>query len=249
MEQGLNKKTININNGLIVENENNVRENINYYLSRNANTGNIMVRQVQEEITNLNDVRNNERYHITRNEGEVLAVSDNSLQLAFPNFNGNAFFGIRKRDNRYFLSRTPALTDYVFETDNLIHFASFKVFGVNLSRLVHVVNTSGKIIKIGLAHINLNTQEGLIDREYRFTIIINNINAQSLTPINESNSVGSSFSRVANIENQNLFVNAGDILGIRYQRDANSNTGQYCQVRLTVDTNARPDNFLTNNIP
>ena len=86
MEQGLNKKTINVNNGLIVENENNVRENLNYYLSRNDNTGNIMVRQVQEEITNLNDVRNNERYHITRNEGEVLAVSDNKSPTCFSQF-------------------------------------------------------------------------------------------------------------------------------------------------------------------
>ena len=247
MEQGLNKKTINVNNGLIVENENNVRENLNYYLSRNANTGNIMVRQVQEEITNLNDVRNNERYHITRNEGEVLAVSDNSLQLAFPNFNGNAFFGIRKKNNTYFLSRTPALSDYVFETENLTHFASFNVLGNNSSRIVHVVNTTGKIIKIGLLHVN-SKNEGLINREYRFNIIVNNENG-NLISINESNSVGNSFSRVVDIKNLNRFVNAGDVLGIRYNRDANNNTGNYCQVRITVDTNARPDNFLVNNIP
>ena len=247
MEQGLNKKTINVNNGLIVENENNVRENLNYYLSRNDNTGNIMVRQAQEEITNLNDVRNNERYHITRIEGEVLAVSDYSLQLAFPNFNGNAFFGIRKKNNTYFLSRTPALSDYVFETENLTHFASFNVLGNNSSRIVHVVNTTGKIIKIGLLHVN-SKNEGLINREYRFNIIVNNENG-NLISINERNSVGNSFSRVVDIENLNRFVNAGDVLGIRYNRDANNNTGNYCQVRITVDTNARPDNFLVNNIP
>ena len=139
------------------------------------------------------------------------------------------------------------MSDYVFETENLTHFASFNVLGNNSSRIVHVVNTTGKIIKIGLLHVN-SKNEGLINREYRFNIIVNNEN-ENLISINERNSVGNSFSRVVDIENLNRFVNAGDTLGIRYNRDANNNTGNYCQVRITVDTNARPDNFLVNNIP
>ena len=97
-------------------------------------------------------------------------------------------------------------------------------------------------------HVDLSSYEGLINRQYRFNVIIND-EQQELFAINPDNSVGSSLSRTLDVENFNIFVNAGDSLGIRYQRDANANEGNYCQVRVTVDTNARQSNFGERRIP
>ena len=56
-------------------------------------------------------------------------------------------------------------------------------------------------------------------------------------------------SMTRDIESLNIFVNQGDCLGLRYVVGSNGRTGDYCQVRLTVDANARQNNFGGDQIP
>ena len=243
MEQGLNKKTINVNNGLIVENESNVLENINYYLSRNSNTNNIVVRQAQEEISNLDGVQDNERYHITRSGGNVLPILDNSLRLSASNLSQNPIFGIKKLGNNYSITRVPALIELIFETDNLQFGYRFKVFGVESSRTVHVCNLTGKLVKFGFVHLNLGNNQGLIDRKYRFNLRFNNSGTRAIV-VARNQGAGSNRSKTIDTENLNIFFNDGDTIGLNYENaDNRGNTGNYCQVKLTIDVNARQESF------
>ena len=274
MEQGLNNQiTSNItnidsitegntyvltrnNNNIIVEqNTENIaglntvnRFNI-YGLTRNLNNE-LVPDQLPDLILNTEQVVSDTDYVITRDGGENLIareLGENNVRIPKP-ITGDLFYAIRKQGNNFTLNRTPALTDYIFEAEELQFFATFNVFSMRSSRAVHVCNTSGKIVKIGLLHVDLSSYEGLINREYRFNVIIND-NNQQLIAINPNNSVGSSSSRTLDVENFNIFINAGDFLGIRYQRDGGANEGNYCQVRVTVDTNARRSGFDERGIP
>ena len=231
----------------IISNIDSVNESTNYVITRDSNS-NVVVEELSETIQNLNAVADNQRYHITRRVGNVLAILDRSIQIPTPNDIADLVYAIRVNNNNYTLTRTPALTDYVFETDDLQFFATFNVLGSRSSRSVHVCNTSGKLIKLGLLHVDLSINEGLINRQYRFNLIQND-NTRQLISIDPNNSVGNSRSRSLDIEDFNIFVLSGDTLGIMYQRDGGANLGNYCQVRITVDTNARQNNFGENQIP
>ena len=220
-----------------------------YGITRNLNNE-LVPDQLPDLILNTGQVVANTDYIITRDEGENLIareLGENNVRIPKPD-TGDLFYAIRKQGNNFTLNRTPALTDYIFETSDLQFFATFEVFGQRSSRIVHVCNTSGKVVKFGLLHIDINTAEGLINNQYTFQIIINNVN-RTLFTINLDNSVGDNISRTMDIEHFNIFVNQGDCLGIRYSRSGSVNSGNYCQARFTIDTNARQDNFGLREIP
>ena len=122
----------------------------------------------------------------------------------------------------------------------------FKVFGFGVSRALQVCNLTGKLVKIGFVHLNLQNAEGLIDRQYRFIIRVNDRNVRAVT-ISENSGAGSDRARTIDTESFNIFFNGGDIIGLGYENiNDNSNTGNYCQVKLTIDTNARGGNNFGN---
>ena len=231
----------------IISNINSVNQSTNYVLTRDENN-NVVVEEQAVQIQNLSGIADNERYHITRRVGNVLAILDRSIQLPIPNIAQDILFAIRKQGDNYSITRTPALSDYVFETDDLQFFSSFNVLGTRASRAVHVCNLTGKLVKFGLLHVNLSNNQGLINRQYRFNVTINDRNTR-LISVNTNTGSGSSRSRTIDTENLNIFFSGGDTLGIRYQRGGGANTGNYCQVRLTVDANARQEHFGNFHLP
>ena len=134
--------------------------------------------------------------------------------------------------------------EYTFYTNNLELFANFDILGELGSRCVHVVNASCKIIKFGIIHVTTFRSTGLIDSDYEFEFIINNINQPPFT-ITLDNSVGTDRARTIDLENLNLFLNAGDCIGIRYN---SGNIGNYMQARILVDTNRRQGDFNSESI-
>ena len=228
---------------------NTVSQDGEFILTRN-NNNQLRVAPAQERIGNLNGIQNNTRYHLTRNNQEVTILEDNSVQIAIPQ-TGNLVYAVRRQGtNAFTLTRTPALTEYTFFTNSLQNNASFDVLGVRGSRCIHVINTSGLISKFGLLHVTTFRSIGLIDRAYNFEIIHNNINLPLLN-ISPNNAVTDNEGRSAtrDIENLNIFVNQGDCIGVRYVVGSNGRTGDYCQVRITIDANARRNNFGRSDIP
>ena len=231
----------------IISNIDDVTSEAKYVITRNEDDK-VIVEEESAEIQNLDDVQNNERYHITRREGNILAVLDSSLQLSNSNLSESLIFGIRKSGNNYFITRVPALIEFIFETDDLQFGNSFNVLGSGLSRAVHVCTLTGKLVKLGFVHVNLADGRGLIDRQYRFILRVNDRNTRSLT-IAANSGAGSNRSRTTDTEAFNIFFNGGDIIGLGYENIRNSNTGNYCQVKLTVDTNARQERFGQFHLP
>ena len=225
---------------------NTVTQDNEFILTRN-NNNQLRVAPAQERIGNLNGIQNNTRYHLTRNNQEVTVLEDNSVQIAIPQ-TGNLLYAVRRQGNNAFsMTRVPNIIEYVFTTNNLIDNARFDILGVTGSRCVSVVNSTGKLIKIGILHVTQQRTNGLIDRNYSFELIINNIN-QTTFVVNYPGG-GPLRTLVQDIENLNYFLNEGDSIGLRYVPTGNHNTGNYCEVRLTLDTNARNDNFGGSNIP
>ena len=241
MEQGIGN-TENTQQPPLISNIDVVTANTGYILTRN-NENNVVVEEQGEQIANLNTVRGNRRYQLTRNNGNVEAQEDTSVNIQTPNTN-NLLYAVRGNNNQFTLTRTPAIMDYVFATNDLQNNAAFDVLGVRGSRCVHVCNASGKIVKFGLLHVSGFRNVGLIDRSYSFEIIINDVN-QRIFALTLDNSVGDNGgrSRTMDVENLNMFVNQGDCIGLRYVAGSDARTGNYCEVRITVDANARRDNF------
>ena len=239
MEQGIGNAEITQQPPLI-SNIDVVSNNTGYIITRN-NNNEVVVEEQTEPIENLNNVRNGNRYHLTRNNGNLTTTQDQSVQIPTPN-TGDLFYAIRREGNDFTLFRTPAVMEYVFSTNNLVANANFDVLGNTASRNVHVCNASGKIVKFGFLHTTLLRNVGLIDRTYRFEIIINDINMQEFR-LTLNNSTGSAISRTRDMENQNLFVEQGDSIGLRYVTGRNSNTGNYAQARIMIDINARNTNL------
>ena len=239
MEQGIGN-TENTQQPPLISNIDVVTENTGYILTRNNNQE-VVVEEQPELIQNLNNVQNGNRYHLTRNNGNLTTTQDQSIQIPTPN-TGDFFYAIRREGNNFTLFRTPAVMEYVFSTNNLIANANFDVLGTRASRNVHVCNASGKIVKFGFLHTTSIRNAGLIDRAYRFEIIINDVNRQEFT-LDLTNSTGSEISRTRDMENQNLFVEQGDSIGLRYVAQSSSNTGNYAQARIMIDINARNTNL------
>ena len=246
MEQG--NQNINNNNtqnttSSVFSNSDSVTENTGYQI-RTDNNNNLTLEE-NERINDKNNIINGLRYHLTRNQGNLTITQDNSVQIETPNI-FNRLYAVRSQGNQFTLTRTPAITEYTFFTNSLQNNASFNILGVTGSRCVHVINTSGLISKIGLLHVTTFRSIGLIDRLYFFEIIHNNINLPlfSLNPDNAATAISvGRRSMTVDIENLNMFVEQGDCIGIRYVVGTNGRTGDYCQVRLTVDANARRNNF------
>ena len=201
----------------------------------NTATGN------DQQVTNLGSLQPNTRYHLTRNNGNVEAEEDNTVQKPTPN-TGDLFYAIRREGNNFTLFRTPAVMEYIFTTNNLTANANFNVLNILASRNLHVCNASGKIVKFGFLHTTLLRNVGLIDKEYRFEIIINDVNQPEFT-LNFTNSTGNEISRTRDVENLNLFVEQGDSIGLRYVVYPGANSGNYAQARIMIDINARNTNL------
>ena len=238
MEQGIGN-TENTQQPPLISNIDVVSNNTGYILTRNNNKE-VAVEEQPEPIQNLN---NGNRYHLTRNNGNLQTTQDQSIQIPTPT-STNLIYAVRGNGNAYTLTRTPAIMEYVFATNSLQNNASFEVLGERGSRCVHVCNASGKLVKIGLLHVTTFRSVGLIDRNYSFEIILNNINQQFFN-FTIADSVGNNDgrSRTMVIEHLNLFVNQGDCIGLRYVQGRNGRTGDYCEVRIMVDCNARQNNF------
>ena len=252
MEQGINQNnqanTQDLTSSVFINTET-ISSNTGYQI-RSDNNNNLYLEE-NERINHKNNIVNGLRYHLTRNQGSLTVSEDSSIQIETPNI-FNRLYAVRSQGNQFTLTRTPALTEYTFFTNSLQNNASFDILGERGSRCVHVINTSGLISKIGVLHVTTFRSIGLIDRLYFFEIIHNNINLPliSLNPSNAATSIRvGRRSMTVDIENQNIFVEAGDCIGIRYVVGQNGRTGDYCQVRLTVDTNARRDNFGGSLIP
>ena len=204
-----------------------------------------------EKINNKNTISNNQRYHLTRNQGNLTVTQDDSIRLSTPS-TGNLVYAIRKQENNYTLTRTPALLNFRFITNNLRIGTFFEEVRNARSRILHVVNYNCKIVKIGVLHTNPQRNGGLIDRDYIFQIIING----NFQPRFTVNYLGENRTRqltlVQNIENLNYFLNEGDTLGLNYNGSGGDNGGNavanYCEVILTVDINARREGFEEVNI-
>ena len=231
----------------IFTNAGNVTENTGYQI-RTDNNNNLSLEE-NERIRNKNTIQNGLRYHLTRNQGNLTVTQDSSVQVETPTV-FNQLYAIRGQGNQFTLTRTPALTKYTFFTNSLQNNASFDILGERGSRCVHVCNASGLLVKIGVLHVTTFRSIGLIDRAYFFEIIHNNID-QQLFSVRPDNSVTTNDGRSAtlDIEFLNIFVNQGDCLGVRYVQGTNGRTGDYCQVRLMVDANARQNNFGGTQIP
>ena len=244
MEQGNQiNQNITQNNTSVFSNSDIISANTGYQI-RTDNNNNLTLEE-NERINDKNNIINGLRYHLTRNQGNLTVSQDNSVQIESPNI-FNRLYAVRSQGNLFTLTRTPAITEYTFFTNSLQNNASFDILGVRGSRCVHVINTSGLLSKIGVLHVTQFRSVGLIDRLYFFEIIHNNINLPlfSLNPDNAATAIRAGRrSMTVDIENLNIFVEQGDCIGIRYVVGQNGRTGDYCQVRLTIDANARRNNF------
>ena len=251
MEQG-NQSNNNIQNtnspSTLFNNIDTITVNTGYQIRTNEN--NNLRLEENERINDKNNIVNGLRYHLTRNQGSLTVSEDSSIQIEQPNV-FNLLYAVRSQGNQFTLTRTPNLVDYIFVSNNLRLGAVFNVLGSERSRCVSVVNFSGKLIKIGILHVTSQRTNGLINRNYIFQLIINNGFRQPITV----NFPGGGRTRtvVQDIENLNLFIDEGDTLGLNYNGsggDGGGNaTGNYCEVRLTLDTNARRNNFGGSLIP
>ena len=241
MEQGIGN-TENTQQPPLISNIDTISNNTGYILTRNNNQE-VVAEEQTEPIQNLNNIINGLKYYLTRNQGNLTILRDNSIEIPTPT-TFNQVYAVRGQGNSFTLTGTPAIMEYVFATNDLQNNAAFDILGQRGSRCVHVCNASGKLVKMGLLHVTSFRSVGLIDRGYFFEIIINNIN-QPLFQFTLEDSVGNNDgrSRTIDIEHLNLFVNQGDCIGLRYVVGSNGRTGDYCEVRLMVDCNARRDNF------
>ena len=238
MEQGVRDTNINITNGLRIGNE--LRQGVNYYLAKNEHDA-VVVREAPPQIQNLKDLERGKKYHLTEANGNIFAYLDNSLQLTQSNFSENLIFGIRKEGDSYFITRVPSLLEFVFETEDLQVENSFSN---------HVCTLSGKLVKIGFVHVIRADGTGLIDRDYEFFLLVNDLIPIRIR-ISKDDGIGSNRSRTIDTENLNIFFNSGDFIRLFYSVvvGGSSKTGNYCQVKLIVDTNARNSNFGELNLP
>ena len=247
MEQGLNLINSQQLSSSIFTNSDSVSANTGYQI-RSDNTNNLSLEE-NERINNKENIVNGNIYHLTRNQGNLTISQDNSIQIQTPNVL-NRVYAIRSQDNQFTLTRTPSFTEYTFFTNSLQNNASFDILGERGSRCVHVINASGLVSKIGVLHVTTFRSVGLIDRTYLFEIIHNNINLplMQIDP-NVAVTTNDGRSMTLDIEDRNIFVQQGDCIGIRYVIGPDGRSGDYCQVRLSVDTNARRDNFGGELIP
>ena len=229
--------TRNLNNELVpdelpdlIRNTAQVQENTNYVITRDG--GNNLIAQEQQELPqNLNTVEANRRYQLTRTNGNVVPIENADVTITDEHANRDTRYIIARFRGNYSLTPHWALKEYEFESSNARLHAQFTVGGQDRSRIVHVINTYCKAVRFGLLHFSLQNQQGLINREYRFELIVNNVNIGKEIVVPGS---GNIVSTVVNIENLNIILTGGSNIGLRF---VSGNTGNYMKCVLTVDTN------------
>ena len=208
-----------------------------YVLTRTTNDE-VIVEERTPDILGLENVAQGTRYNLTRNANdEVEAEQDTSVQLPIPT-TGDLIYGVRRVADDFTLTRIPAMTEFTFFSNNVELNANFRILGENGSRCVHVLNHSCRLVGFGIIHVSTFRTVGLINEDYNFEIITNNVNQAPFT-IGLNNSTGTARARSRSIEDLNIFLSAGDCLGLRF---VSGNTGDYMQARITVDFNTRSPN-------
>ena len=241
MEQGITEENSTNNTG--ITNIDNATVGTEYILTRN-NNNEIVITEPTPEINGLDTIQQGNRYQLTRNNNNTIEpIQNTGIEIPTPT-TGDSTYAVRRDGNNFFLTRSPAFMEYIFASNNLAINANFNVLGVTGSRCVHVINATCKIIKFGIIHVSNFRTTGLINTTYTFEFIINNINQPPFS-LTLNNSVGTTRSRVVDLENLNIFLNAGDCIGLRY---VSGNKGNYMEARILVDTNNRQGNFNVENI-
>ena len=247
MEQGINRNTQELTSGIFT-NSNAVTANTGYQI-RSDNNNNLSLEE-NEKINNTENINDGQRYHLTRNQGNLTVSQDNSLQISTPQ-TGDLVYAVRRQNDRFTLTRTPAIMECVFSTNSLRLGTAFELARNQRSRILYVINFNCKLIKIGVLHTTIQRTEGLIDRNYAFQIVRNN----QLLPqfiVNYPGSGERLVSMSQDLENLNIFFNEGDNIGLSYNGTGDSGgnaTNHYCNVTLSFDINARRDEFEQPNIP
>ena len=230
MEQGLGN--ILENNTPEITNIDTITANTNYVLTRDGD--NNLIAEEQEELPrNLNNVLANRRYQLTRTSGNVVPVEDTGITISQDGITENTGYIIRRNDGNYSLTRVSTLLEYNFEAEDVQLNAQFTIGGVNNSRIVHMINTDCRVVRFGVIHFSRESFVGFIDREYRYEIIINNVNNRNEIVV-PGITRGNPISTTVDVEDLNLNLTRGGTMGLRY---VSGNVGDFMHCTLTVDTN------------
>ena len=137
-------------------------------------------------------------------------------------------------DSWYYAAPFNIPIEYTFSSNNVSLNANFNILGTTGSRNVHVVNNECKLIKVGLLHVTTFRSVGVINAEYKFEVIKNNINLnapeQIITIPGDPNDV--KISTTVDVRSLNIIFVPGDSIGLRF---ISGRTGDYMEVRLTLD--------------
>ena len=200
----------------------------NYQLTRNA----LSNLEITNGVDSLDTIEENKLYHLTKENGSIKPKEDNSIQIT-GNVVENIVYGVKNSS----LVQVRDIVEYPFVSNNLQVNSNFDILGEDGSRCCYVVNNDCKVIKIGIIHVTNFRSEGVIDRNYTFDLIVNNVNKEQFFTI-EYNDENPLRSLSQDISNLNIFLKEGDCIGLRYVPTGDDNTGNYCEVRLTCDLNA-----------
>ena len=201
----------------------------NYQLTRNS----LSNLEITNGIDRLDTIQENKLYHLKKENNQILPEEDNSIQIT-GDVEEDIVYGVRNST----LIQVMDIVEYPFVSINLQINANFNILGEEGSRCCYVINNDCKVIKIGIIHITNFSLEALIDRSYTFDLIVNNVNIEQFFTI-EYPGNGVFRSLTQDIEHFNIFLKEGDCIGLRYVPTGDNNTGNYCEVRLTCDLNAK----------
>ena len=201
-----------------------------YTLTRNGE--NVVVEEQDELVQNLNDVNEN-NFFLTRQNGQVVPRENEGITVEEIETPTETRYIINRSNNIYSLTPHWSLLEYNFETEDAQLNALFTIGNVNNSRIVHVINTPCRAVRFGLIHFSRESFVGFIDTEYRFELIINNINNRNEIVV-PGLTRGNPISTTVNIENLNLTLQQGGTLGLRF---VSGNIGDFMHCKVTVDTN------------
>ena len=232
MEQGNVTIEANTNINDLITNSNEITQGNNFTLSRNENQD-IVVEEQQELPRNLNTVLENRQYQLTRVSGEVVPIENTGATIFEEENPRDTGHIIRRTNGIYNLTPFWALLEYNFETEDAQRNALFTIGGVNNSRIVHVINTPCRVVRFGVIHFSRESFVGFINTEYRYELIINNVNNRNEIVV-PGLTRGNPVSTTVDVEDLNLTLTRGGTLGLRY---VSGNVGDFMHCTVTVDTN------------
>ena len=88
---------------------------------------------------------------------------------------------LEEKNENFTLTRVPNFIDLLLDPTTYKLMLILNILGTTGSRCVHVANASGKLVKKGLLHVSTFRSIGVIDRDYQFEFIINNLNQPPFT--------------------------------------------------------------------